>query len=158
MTKKAAIILAVLLLAVIIGGCGKSTVGSAGGGSEQKPKDPVIKTAESILKLKAEKQWADVYAYLHPDIQAAVTKDEFIKIRTGELEHTKIKYDDFSVGNYKMLKTWQDIFDKSRTYTDVAEVSYIVRVETSQGEKEIGNTMHLVKDKAGNWKYLWFKR
>lgn len=158
MTKKATVILIMILLALIVGGCGKSADSSGAGANEQKENDPVIKAAETILKLKADKQWAELYGYLHPDVQAAVTKDEFVKIRSGVLEHTKLKYDDFTVVKYAMLKEWHDTFDKSKTYTDVAEVSYTVRVETSKGVKDIGNTMHLVKDKDGKWKYLWFTR
>ncbi|MFZ5639116.1 MAG: hypothetical protein ACOY4Q_00230 [Bacillota bacterium] len=152
MTKKIAVVTVVLILAFIAGGCGKSK-GTSGTGNTAKAKDPVVLAAETILKLKEAKQWEEIYGYLHPDIQAAVSKEEFVKNRSGDLQYTKIKYKDYSVDKVKMLKEWRE---KGLVFKDVAEVSYSVRVDTAVGEKTIGNTMRLAKDKDGKWKYLFW--
>jgi hypothetical protein len=152
MTKKIAVITALLVLTLIVGGCGKSKE-TAGSGNAVKAKDPVVQAAETILKIKEEKQWEELYSYLHPDIQAAVSKDEFVKNRSGDLQYTKIKYKDYTVGKVTMLKEWRE---KDLVFKDVAEVSYTVLVDTAVGEKTIGNTMRLTKDKDGEWKYLFW--
>lgn len=155
MAKKSAVIAALLILALIAGGCGKP---ATSGGAGEKQKDPVNRTAETILKMKEEKRWEDLYGYLHPDVQSAVYKDEFVKARSAEAGRTKVKYKDFTVKDYKILKAWRDNPDNGKIYADVAEVSYIVTVETAVGVKEIGNTMHLAKDSNGEWKYLWLMK
>ena len=152
MTKKIAAITLLLVLALIVGGCGKSEE-TAGSGNSAKAKDPIVQATETILKIKEEKQWAELYSYLHSDIQAAVSKDEFVKNRSGDLQYTKIKYKDYTVGKVTMLREWRE---KDLVFKDVAEVSYNVRVDTAVGERTIGNTMRLAKDKDGKWKYLFW--
>lgn len=158
MAKKIVFIAALVLLVMVAGGCGKSGDAAGPGTGEKQKRDPVYQTADTILKLKEEKRWAELYTYLHPDVQSAVYKDEFVKTRTAESQRTKVKYKEYTVKDYKMLKAWRDNLEAGKIYADVAEVAYTVRVETAVGEKEIGNTMHLARSDDGQWKYLWMLR
>lgn len=154
MHRKIFIFFVIMVLFFGVMGCGGK--GPAAKVSPPKPNiaPDIAEIATQVLTSTEQEDWDKLYGYLHPDIQALITKEQFAKQMAEKKSHMKIKYENFALVKVKMLPEWQDPFESKMPYRNVAEVYYTVKVDTPKGEKEITNTLHLVKVN-GDWKYLW---
>jgi hypothetical protein len=110
-------------------------------------------TADKIMRLTSYQQWSQLYAYLHPDIQAKFTQQQFIDERTKSGGGTAL------ITNYSIdsadavtLPTWTDSKGSGNTYQNVAEVP----VKVTMGSINVNTTIHLAKAPDGTWRYFWW--
>lgn len=161
--KKTTIFLLIVVAAVIVIGCGgkpaKTDTSSVPTASAVKPK-PVIagstdlkETAGKVVKLIEAKDWANLYNYIYPDIQNAISRDEFLAMKNNESAHSKIQYKNYKVGEPKLIGQWVDKID-NKTYQNVAEIPYTVDVVTPKGEITINNSIHLAQTADQKWCYI----
>lgn len=166
MLKRAVTLFLLLVFVLSVGaGCGsggsKSAVPAAASKSNTEPVGPgpsspdLKQTAAKVLTLTETKEWASLYDYVYREIQIAVPKDEFVDLRKQETSRSKIVYKNYQIGEPKMLV---ESIEGGITYKNVAEVPYVVDVETPRGEIKVNNHIHLIQSPEKNWRYLWIKR
>ncbi|BCJ86449.1 hypothetical protein skT53_14340 [Effusibacillus dendaii] len=96
-------------------------------------------------------QWDQLYSYLHPDVQAKYTKEQFIEDRKkagGIFANVK----DYKVDKASIVESWTDKDGTGKTYQNAAEVPFIL---TFNGDKTLRGTIHLAKTNDGTWRYFW---
>ncbi len=151
---KLLLLVALLTLSLTASGCAGKTTGTASTDlkSTEKPKvESAEVVADKIMKQSTFQQWPQLYAYLHPDVQAKYTKDQYVTERqqNGVLFST-IK--DYKIAKAEKLDQWTDKDGTGKTYTDVAEVPITINFS---GDTTLNITMHLAKAPDGTWRYFW---
>lgn len=165
--KKATVVLIAVLIAVMLAGCGSNSSRDTSAvpttAPAAKPK-PVIagttdlkETAGKVVKLIEAKDWANLYNYLYPDIQNAISKEDFVALKKDEAANSKIQYKNYKVGEPKLVGQWVDNID-NKTYQNAAEIPYTVDVVTPRGEISINNSFHLAQTADKKWCYLWINK
>lgn len=166
MRKTTGIVIAVSI-ALMFAGCGSQPVqtntSSAPTVKTSKP-NPVLagstdlqETAGKVVKLIEAKDWANLYNYLHPDIQSSISQEEFVAIKKDEAANSKMQYKNYKVGEPKLVGRWVDQIDH-KTYQNAAEIPYTVDVVTPRGEVSINNSMHLAQAPDKKWCYIWINK
>ena len=166
--KKTTIFLLIVVAAVIFIGCGgkqaKTDTSSVPTSSAAVKPKPVIagstdlkETAGKVVKLIESKDWANLYNYLYPDIQNAISKEDFVAAKNNESSRSKIQYKNYKVGEPKLVGQWVDKID-NKTYQNAAEIPYTVDVVTPKGEININNSIHLTQTTDKKWCYIWINK
>ena len=147
--KRLSLIVIVFLALVLMAGCGGNTNPSPPSQPQaEKPED----TASTILKLSTYQQWDQLYQYVHPDVQAKFTKEQFVSERTqngAALATVK----DFTVDTAILLPTWTDGAGTGKVYQNVVEVPFMITFSSGMTYR---GTMHLAKTSDGSWRYFWW--
>ena len=144
-----------LLIVLSVAGCGSTKTST-----DTKPVDKTVTTddigsakvfTDKYLTLYASEQWDQIYASLHPNIQAKYPKEQFITdYKANDAKYAK-SIKDHSIDKVVILDAWTDSKGTGEEYKGVAEVSL---TENLKDGKPSAGSMHLAKASDGTWR--WF--
>lgn len=141
-----------MLFVLSITGCNSAKVSTDTKPIEQPKTESAEAFAEKYLKATSFQQWDLLYTYLHPDIQAKYTKEQFIADRkeNGVKFATDLK--DYKIDTAVALATWSDTKGDGKEYKDVAEVPITYNFKDGGTAK---STIHLAKAPDATWRWFW---
>ena len=111
-------------------------------------------TIEKIFEDEKFGRFDDLYEELHPDCQALISKEDFIKDRKNFFSTATLV--DYKIGDIKFLDKWHfDELNKDYENTAEAETTYVAQYLGMTLNSN--NLTHYVKVN-GQWKYFWTKK
>lgn len=108
-------------------------------------------TAEKILQLESEQKWKQLYAFLHPDIQAKISLNDFVDQISKEYPD---KIEAFNVDRTNRTTNYK-YPQNSIIYKEAAKIDYTV--SSANGQKT-EDRLYLAKAPDNTWRLLWWPK
>ena len=105
-------------------------------------------TYELVHTYQMQHEYGRQYDLLHPDVQALFSRDDFVRYMERTVDYEIVAR---SYGDAVLLPTWTF---QGRTYTDVAQVPFILTIRRAGQEQTQNDAGHLARA-HGTWR--WFR-